>query len=131
MINKVILHGRLVNDVELKEVGGFSLAEFRVAWSEKYKETESKCFLKCKAWRSVGENISKYFHKGQEIVVEGKLVTEEWEKDGQKQSMLLCTVEKFDFCGPKSENASTTAPKASPDDFINIPDNVDEELPFV
>ena len=117
--------------MELKEVGGFSLAEFRVAWSEKYGETETKCFLKCKAWRKTGEIISENFHKGKEILIEGKLVTEEWDKDGQKYSMLVCIVEKFDFCGSKSESQSTTAPKPSADEFINIPDNVDEELPFV
>lgn len=131
MVNRIILQGRLVKDIELKEVGGFAMTEFTVAWSEKYKETETKCFLRCKAWRSTAEFLSKFFSKGQELIVEGRMVTEEWEKDGQKQSRSICNVEKVDFCGPKSENASTTAPKASPDDFINIPDNVDEELPFV
>ena len=131
MINRIILQGRLVKDIELKEVGGFAMTEFTVAWSEKYKETETKCFLRCKAWRSTAEFLSKFFSKGQELIVEGRMVTEEWKKDGQNQSRSICNVEKVDFCGPKSENASTTAPKASPDDFINIPDNVDEELPFV
>ena len=131
MINKMILQGRLVKDVELKDVNGFALAEFTVAWSEKYKETETKCFLRCKAWRSNAEFVSKYFHKGQELIIEGRMETEEWEKDGQKQSRTLCNVEKVNFCGPKSENASTTAPKPSPDDFVNIPDGADEELPFV
>lgn len=131
MINKVVLHGRVVNDIELKEVGGFPLAEFRVAWSEKYGETETKCFLACKAWRKTAETISQHFHKGKEILIEGKLVTEEWEKDGQKQSKLVCNVEKFDFCGSKSEQATESAPKPSPDDFVTVPDTDSEELPFV
>lgn len=131
MINKVILHGRVVNDIELKEVGGFPLAEFRVAWSEKYGETETKCFLSCKAWRKTAETISQRFHKGKEILIEGKLVTEEWEKDGQKQSKLVCTIEKFDFCGPNDGQASNTSPKPAPEDFVTVPDTDSEELPFV
>lgn len=135
MINKVILQGRLVKDIELKEVGGFSVTEFTVAWSEKYKETETKCFLRCKAWRSTADFLSKYFRKGQELIIEGHMVTEEWEKDGEKQSRTLCTVEKVNFCGSKSDNASNNAAPSVPaptsdDDFMNIPDDVADELPF-
>ena len=135
MINKVILQARLVKDIELKEVGGFSVTEFTVAWSEKYKETETKCFLRCKAWRSTADFLSKYFRKGQELIIEGHMVTEEWEKDGEKQSRTLCTVEKVSFCGSKSDNvsnnATSKAPASSPDEFMTIPDGIDEELPFV
>ena len=129
MVNKVILQGRLVKDIELKEVGGFQMAEFTVAWSEKYKENETKCFLRCKAWRSTAEFLSKFFSKGQELIVEGRMVTEEWEKDGQKQSRSICNVEKVNFCGNKTTNNNPPATKA--DDFITIPDGADEELPFV
>ena len=131
MVNRIILQGRLVKDIELKEVGGFQMTEFTVAWSEKYKETETKCFLRCKAWRSTAEFISKYFSKGQELIVEGRMVTEEWEKDGQKQSRSICNVEKVNFCGNKVSNADNNPPAAKADDFINIPDGADEELPFV
>ena len=128
MINKVILQGRLVREIELKDVGGFNMTEFTVAWSEKYKDTEKKCFLRCKAWRSTAEFLFNYFFKGQELIIEGQMITEEWEKDGQKQSRSICNVEKVNFCGPKG-NAEAT-PKPSPDEFINVPDDVDEELPF-
>lgn len=132
MVNRIILQGRLVKDIELKEVGGFQMTEFTVAWSEKYKEAETKCFLRCKAWRSTAEFISKYFSKGQELIVEGRMVTEEWEKDGQKQSRSICNVEKVDFCGSKASNADNNPPASKADDgFMNIPDGIDEELPFV
>lgn len=124
MINKVIIQGRLTADVELKDVGGFNMTEITVAWSEKYKETETKCFLRCKAWRNTAEFLQKYFKKGQEIVIEGRLVTESWEKDGQKQSRTICNVEKVNFCGGKTES-STPA-----EGFMPIPDDVNEECPF-
>lgn len=126
MVNKVIFHGRMVRDAELKDVNGFKVTEFTIAWSEKYKETETKCFLRCKAWRSTAEFIEKYFKKGQEICIEGRMVTEEWEKDGEKQSRTICTVEKVHFCGSKASNNEST----KNNDFVNIPENVSEQIPF-
>ena len=134
MVNKVILQGRLVRDIEVKQTqSGVSFTEFTVAWSEKYKEAETRCFLRCKAWRQTAEFLGKYFHQGSEIVVEGQMVTEEWEKDNQKQSRTICNVEKVNFCGSKSDNKQNTqqaAQKKSDDGFMNIPDGADEELPF-
>lgn len=129
MVNKIILQGRLVADVELKTVGdNISVTEFTVAWSEKYNDNEKKLFLRCKAWRSTAEFISKYFSKGQQIVIEGNMLTEEWEKDGEKKSRTICNVEKASFCGNKSENSSNNK---SDNEFINIPQGIDDyELPF-
>lgn len=130
MLNRIILQGRLVRDIELKDVGGFQMTEFTVAWSEKYKDTEKKCFLRCKAWRSTAEFLSNYFVKGQEILIEGQMVTEEWEKDGEKQSRTICNIEKVHFCGSKGGTTTDKAPAPSPDDFMTIPDGAEEELPF-
>ena len=126
MLNKTILQGRFTADPEVKDKGGFNMCEFTVAWSEKYKEHETKCFLRCKSWRSQAEHIGKYFKKGQECVIEGRLETEQWEKDGQKQSRTICNVEKIHFCGPKASGSSD-----KPDDgFVNVPEGSDEELLF-
>lgn len=129
MINKTLYQGRLTRDIELKKTtSDIAYAEFSVAWSEKYKESETKCFLRCKAWRSTAEFLQKYFCKGQEIGIEGHLVTEEWEKDGQKQSRTICQVDKVHFCGKKSDSQ---APAEKPsDDFVNVPEEIDNELPF-
>lgn len=129
MINKVILQGRLVRDIEVVDKSGFPMTEFTVAWSDKYKDNESKCFMRCKAWRSTAEFLGNFFSKGQELIIEGRMLTEEWEKDGQKQSRLVCNVEKVYFCGPKGAKESSPAP--SPDNsFMDIPDSEIEELPF-
>lgn len=129
MINKTLYQGRLTRDIELKKTSSdIAYAEFSVAWSEKYKESETKCFLRCKAWRSTAEFLQKYFSKGQEIGIEGHLVTEEWEKDGQKQSRTICQVDKVHFCGSKSDKQNA-AEKPS-DDFVNVPEEIDNELPF-
>lgn len=132
MINRMMLQGRLVKDIELVNAGGFYKAEFTIAWSEKYKETEKQCFLRCVAWRSTAEFLSKYFKKGQEIAIEGQMITDSWEKDGQKQSRTLCNIEKVHFCGSKGSNTENNPPSApSSNDFMTIPDGDAEELPFV
>ena len=142
MLNKTILQGRLVRDVEMRTTqSGVAVASFTVAWSEKYKETETKCFLPCTAWRNTGEFISKYFSKGQEIIVEGQLSTRTYvDKDGNNRSVLELTVDKAHFCGSKSDHSgggdtSNTYSAAggggipvSAGDFLEIED--DGTLPF-
>lgn len=129
MVNRIILQGRFTADPELQNKGGFDLCEFTVAWSDKYKDNESTCFLRCKSWREQAKFISQYFKKGQECIIEGKLVTEQWEKDGQKQSRTICNVERINFCGSKSQTTTTT-PATDSDGFMNVSDGLPEELPF-
>jgi len=129
MLNKVLLQGRFTADPQVEDKGGFDMCEFTIAWSDKYKERETQCFLRCKSWREQAKFVSQYFSKGQECVVEGRLVTESWEKDGQKQSRVICNVERINFCGPKSNGNSNPNPKDE-SDFMSIPEGLEEELPF-
>ena len=135
MVNKIILQGRLVRDPEIKYVGADSVAnaEFTVAWSEKYKEKETKCFLRCKAWRGTAELLEKYFAKGQEIVVEGRMETDQWTQDGENKNRTICNVDKVHFCGSKAINQNSGSGRPAPvdaDEFMNIPQGLAEELPF-
>ena len=130
MLNKTILQGHFTRDPEIEVKGGFDMCEFTIAWSEKFKEKETKCFLRCKAWREQANHVVKYFKKGQECVVEGKIATEEWEKDGQKQSRTLLNLERIHFVGSKAQNPSNNNSGAGDDGFMNIPADADEELPF-
>ena len=129
MINKTIMQGRFTRDPEIEQKGGFDMCEFTIAWSEKYKEREKKCFLRVKAWREQANHVVKYFKKGQECVVEGQLVTEEWERDGQKQSRTVMNLERIHFAGSKSSNNAENA-GAGNEDFMQIPEDAKEELPF-
>ena len=130
MINNTCFQGRLVSDPELRTTqSGVSLLNFTVAWSEKYNEIERKCFLSCTAWRQTAEFISRYFKKGQEIALEGKLLTESWEKDGQKQSKTVLSVEHAHFCGSKVDSSGESKSRiAVSDDTENIIE--DDDLPF-
>ena len=69
MINHLIMQGRMVADPELKTTNsGANVLNFRIAWSEKYKDKENKCFLECKAFAAQAEFVSKFFRKGRFIL---------------------------------------------------------------
>lgn len=134
MVNKTIMQARLAADIELhKTASDVPYVNFAIIWSDKYKDTERKCFQPCKAWRHTAEFLSKYFKKGVMLVVEGQMITEEWEKDGEKRSRNILLVESAHFCGSKGETGaqnSTQGSQPTDDGFMNIPDGLDEELPF-
>lgn len=115
MINRLILQGRLVETPDVRQTqSGVTCAQFTVAWSEKYKEVETKCFQRCKAWRGTADFLAKYFAKGQELVVTGKMVTEQWEKDGQKHSAQICVADEVHFCGSKAAQGGAQAQENVP-----------------
>lgn len=132
------LQGRLTRDPELRHTqSGTAVCSFTVAWSEKYKETETQLFLDCTAWRNTGEMVSKYFSKGKEIIVEGKLNTEKWkDRDGNNRTSIKMTVDRVHFCGPKENGGDTcntyhaagTPVDVSANDFADVEE--DGELPF-
>lgn len=127
MVNRLILQGRLTKDPELKMTqSGVPSLLFTVAWSEKYKEVETSCFMLCRAWRHTAEFVSKNFSKGQEIALEGHMVTESWGDD----KTTLCVVDKVHFCGPKQTRQQDPPEKAPDNDFMAVPEGMEEELPF-
>jgi single-strand DNA-binding protein len=130
MINKMILQGRLTADPELRQTqSGISVCSFTVAWSEKRNEIETKCFLRCTAWRGTAEFLSKYFSKGKEIVVEGKLNTREWEdNEGNKRSSIELAVDAIHFCGCKSVDVNISASGLKDEEFETI--ETGDTLPF-
>lgn len=106
MLNKANIQGRLTRDVELRATkNGTSVASFTVAWSEKYKDTEQKLFMPCIAWGKEAEFVSKYFCKGKECVVEGKLTSRQWEdKNGNKRETIELIVDQVHFCGNNAQS---------------------------
>ena len=91
-----------------------------------FPEKENKLFIDCKAFSGTAQFIGKYFSKGSDIVVEGKLNTEEWEKDGQKRSKTVLMVGSAHFCGKRQD-----AGQAQDNTPVPQPVEVDTgELPF-
>lgn len=130
-LNHVALQGRFVEDPKFGQTNsGTEYANFRLAWSEKYKDKETKLFMECKAFGGTAQFMQKFMNqKGQEILAEGKLNTEEWEsQEGQKRSKIVLVVSSVHFCGKKGEGA----PAQAADVPVNMtPVNVPEDqLPF-
>ena len=131
-LNKTIIQGRLTKDVELRSTqSGKPVCGFTVAWSEKVKESEQKVFMPCVAWNAQAEFISKYFSKGQECVVEGKLVSRQWQdKNGNNRETIELIADRVHFCGPKKDNDQPVRNGGYTGGFQPVISAGDEDLPF-
>lgn len=131
MINRTILQGRLCADPEMRRTNnGTAVCSFRVAWSETVKDREKKLFLNCVAWQGTAEMIGKYFCKGKELAVEGRLSTREYDdRDGNRRSVTEMTVDRVHFCG-KNEDAQGTFPRTDIKSQLVELDEDDSDLPF-
>lgn len=132
MVNRMILQGRLCADPEMRRTqNGTAVCSFRVAWSETVKDRETKLFLNCVAWKGTAEMICKYFRKGKELAVEGRLSTREYDdRDGNRRSVTEMNVDRVHFCG-KNEDGHGMPPR--PDgksQFVELDEDDMSDLPF-
>lgn len=141
-MNKVILMGRLTRDPEVRWTTGenaMAIARYTLAVDRRYtrnNEEQTADFINCVAFGKAGEFAEKYFHKGTKIAVSGRIQTGSYtNKDGVKVYTTDIVVEEQEFA--ESKNASSgnapagrPEPDAAGDGFMNIPDGIDEELPF-
>lgn len=118
MLNKVLLHGRLTADPEVKQVGtdNLSLCNFTLAVERPYSKGETKAdFIKCQAWRQTADFIGKYFSKGKLMIVEGMLTNNNYEKDGVKHYTYVVGVQNVSFGESKnSSDSSNNTPAQRP-----------------
>ena len=143
-MNRVTLLGHIGNFKELKTVGTEGkVINFSIATDESYKDKTGKKIEKTEwhnivAWGSLAETISKYFTKGSEILVEGKLGTRSYEKDGVKHYSTEITISNFEFTGGSkrdgnaaaSSNASATSNTAQNTAPVSVPAGAEDDLPF-
>jgi len=133
-MNRWIGMGRLVRDPEVRySQDGKGVAKFTIACDRRFKKGNepSADFISCVAFGKVAEFIEKYVKKGTKVVVEGRWQTGSYEdKEGKKVYTNDCIVESCEFAESKKESENA-APSDVGDGFVNIPDNIGEELPFV
>lgn len=141
-MNKVELVGRLTRDPEVRYTTGESanaIARFSVAVNRRFKNAEGNYdadFINCVAFGKTAEFVEKYFTKGMAIGLTGRIQTGSYtNKDGQKVYTTDVVVEETEFVEGKGGNATTNNTPSTPttpssDGFMNIPDGIDEELPF-
>ncbi len=143
-MNKVILMGRLTRDPEVRYSQGANataVARYSLAVDRRFKRDGEPTadFINCVAFGRTAEFAEKYFRQGLKVVVTGRIQTGSYtNKDGVRVYTTDVVVEEQEFAESKaaSENHSYQAsPMPSPsadigDGFMNIPDGIDEELPF-
>lgn len=99
MFNRVVLQGNLVRTPEFADTrGDTDILNFTIASTRKYKQKEETVFVDCTAYGATAENIAKFFDKGDELGIEGRLCLNQWEdRDGNKRSKIYITVDAFHF----------------------------------
>ena len=150
-MNKVILMGRLTRDPEIRYSQGASqtaIGRFSIAVDRRFKrEGEPDAdFFNCTAFGKQAEFIERYLRKGVKVVVCGRIQNDNYtNKDGQMVYSVRVMVDEIEFAESKNASGgseggfngggfaggnSAPAPSGAGDGFMNIPDGIDEELPF-
>ena len=120
MLNKVILMGRITQELELKQTtNGTAVLSFNVAVDRNYnKQGEEKQtdFITCVAWRKTAEFINRYFSKGRMIALEGQIRTGSYDdKNGVKHYTTEVNVDSVSFTGePKQDGNSSASSQSVP-----------------
>lgn len=131
-MNNIILTGRLVRDPELNTTNsGTEVCNFTVAVDRRVKKDQEKItdYIDCTAWAKSGVFVSKYFHKGDGISVQGRMESRKWvDNDGKNRVSWGVTVENVEFAlGKKQGDTATVYNSAEEVDYTEVPD---EEFPF-
>ena len=143
-MNKVMLMGRLTRDPEIRQTqqeNSTEIARYTLAVDRRVSKKDgeqSADFISCIAFGKSAEFAEKYFHQGIKILVTGRIRTGSYTKqDGSRVYTTDVVVEDQEFAESKAasgtvitlgkEKKQAVIPE---DDFMNIPDDIDEELPF-
>ena len=142
-MNKVILMGRLTRDPEVRYSAGensTAVARYTLAVDRRFKrqgDEQTVDFINCVSFGKTAEFIEKYGRKGTKFIVEGRIQTGSYtNKDGQKVYTTDVAVENCEFAESKNSSEGNTTNNAANSNtttdtsFINIPDDISEELPF-
>lgn len=132
-MNKVILMGRLARDPETRytQNTNTAVATFSLAVNRRFAkqgEERQADFLQVVAWKQTAEFVSKYFKKGQQVGVIGRLETRWYDdKDGKRVYVTEVIAEEVYFAGDKKESNEQSAPFENPQEFTTV---TDDDLPF-
>ena len=141
MVNLVVLTGRLTADPELKTTSnGLSVTTFSIAVDRRYRSGEERQtdFINIVAWRQSAEFITKYFKKGNLIGIEGSIQTRRYQdKNGNNRTAFEVVVNNVQFVeskrdsgAPMGDSAPASFSNADVNDFADLGDATDDDLPF-
>ena len=136
-MNKVELLGRLTRDPDVrysKSENPMAVARFTLAVDRRYKKDEkdqSADFIGCVAFGKSAEFAEKYLRKGIKIAVVGHIQTGSYTgKDGEKKYTMEVVVDEQEFAQSKDTSGADPVPVLSSEGFMEIPEGLDDALPF-
>ena len=134
-LNSVDISGRMTREPEVRYAADKPFAKFCLAVNRRFKQDgqANADFINCTAFGKMAEFVEKYGRKGVKFEVHGRWQTGSYKnKDGNTFYTNDCMVESIEFAESKSSSSEQENGSAIPsgDGFMNIPDGIDEELPF-
>ena len=147
-INSVHISGNLTRDPELRTTGGgTSVCGLRIASNERYKDQSTgewmdrANYFDVTIWKGMGEWVANNLHKGDQVVVEGRLRWREWETDGQKRQAVDITANSVVPItrdgGGSNQRSSSSEPDVpidtgdlQPQTAAAAPSAADDDIPF-
>lgn len=143
-MNKVILIGRLTRDPEIRYSQGeqaLAIARYTLAVDRRFTKRNDASneptadFINCVSFGRTAEFAEKYYRQGIKICITGRIQTGSYtNREGKKVYTIEVVVEEQEFVESKSASQSNNSPNPAssntPDGFMNIPEGLDEELPF-
>lgn len=136
-MNKIILCGRLTADAEMKCTNdGKVVSRFNFAVNRRFKRDgdPEADFFQCVAFGKIAETFEKCnVGKGTKLLIEGEMRNNNYERDGVRHYGMQLIVSGFEFCESKGSSGQSAPQYGQPDSdgFQNVPDGIDEELPFM
>lgn len=138
-MNEVIMMGRLTRDPEIRCSGDIVVARFSLAVDRRFKKEGQATtdFFNCSAFGKLAKFAEDYLHKGSKMLIRGRLQNDNYtDKNGNKVYGNQIVIESMEFAESKNASGNAQAqpksaePKPDSDGFMNIPEGIDEELPF-
>ena len=133
-MNVVVLMGRLTKDPETRYTQGaepMAITRYTLAVDRRFKQGDQTAdFISCVCFRKAAEFAEKYFRQGMRVTVSGRIQTGSYtNKDGQKVYTTEVVVDNQEFADAKREEKKQD-PEIPENDFVGVPEGLEEELPF-
>ena len=133
-MNKIIISGRLVRDAELSYIASTATPKMNFSMAvernyQKDKNNKKVDFINCEMIGKHTENLCQYVTKGKQILVEGELNIDNYEKDGEKRSFTKVKVDRLEFLAGNS-NANTENKQNNEYKIEEFNDFDEDEIPF-
>lgn len=130
MYSNVTMVGNLARDPESRQAGEYNVTRLVVAVNDS-RQKDKVSYIDVEAWGKLGEICQKYLTKGRQVLTNGRLVQDTWEKDGNKNSKLYVKADNVQFLGSKDDNAKSARSDSGNGEGGNATSSSDdEEIPF-